>query len=135
VQAGVQTDKTAESIAEIRKELTEVNTTRKPTEKEILEAKNGLTLTLPGNNETVAEVLGSYSSVLVFGLPETYWNDFVGKVTALSPADFSTASSKLIDLNATTWLVVGDLEKIEAKVRALNLGEVKVLDADGKVLR
>ncbi len=135
VQAGVQTDKTAESMAEIRKELTDVTGSRKPTDKEILEAKNGLTLTLPGNNETVAEVLGSYANVLTFGLPDTYWNDFVGQVTALTPADFAAAAGKLIDTNATTWLVVGDLEKVEAKVRALNLGEVKVLDADGKVLR
>ena len=135
VQAGVQTDKTAESMAEIRKELTDITGSRKPTEKEILEAKNGLTLTLPGNNETVSEVLGSYANVLTFGLPDTYWNDFVGQVTALTPADFSAAAGRLIDTKATTWLVVGDLEKIEAKIRALNLGEVKVLDADGKVLR
>jgi nitrate reductase NapAB chaperone NapD len=33
-----------------------------------------------------------------------------------------------------TWVVVGDLAKIEAKVRALNFGEVTVLDADGKVV-
>ncbi|MET0292836.1 MAG: pitrilysin family protein [Steroidobacteraceae bacterium] len=135
VQAGVQTDKTAESIVEIRKELTDIVGTRKPTDKEILEAKNALTLTLPGNNETVSEVLGSYANVLLFGLPDSYWNDFVGKVTAMQPADFATAATKLIDQTATTWLVVGDLSKIEEKIRALNLGEVKVLDADGKVIR
>ena len=33
---------------------------------------------------------------------------------------------------ALTWVVVGDLSKIEAGVRALNLGEVQVVDADGK---
>ena len=94
-----------------------------------------LTLTLPGNNETVAEVLGSYANVLFFGLPDNYWNDYVNRVTALTPANFKDAFGKLIDPNATTWLVVGDLDKIEAKVRALNIGEVQVLDADGKVLR
>jgi zinc protease len=30
------------------------------------------------------------------------------------------------------YVVVGDLSKVEASVRALNLGEVTVLDADGK---
>ena len=34
-----------------------------------------------------------------------------------------------------TWVIVGDLAKIEAGIRALNIGEVQVLDADGKVLR
>jgi zinc protease len=33
------------------------------------------------------------------------------------------------------WVVVGDLSKIEQGIRALGLGEVRVLDADGKVLR
>jgi len=31
-----------------------------------------------------------------------------------------------------TWVVVGDLKKIEAPMRALGLGEVTVIDADGK---
>jgi zinc protease len=32
-------------------------------------------------------------------------------------------------------VIVGDLAKIEAGVRALKLGEVRVLDADGRPLR
>jgi len=135
VIAPVQTDKTAESLQEMRRELQEITTTRKPTDREIVEAKSGMTLTLPGNNETVGEVAGSYANILTFGLPDSYWNDFVGKVTALTPAQFADAATKLIDLNGLTWIVVGDLEKIEAKVRALNLGEVTVLDTDGHTLR
>jgi hypothetical protein len=38
----------------------------------------------------------------------------------------------LIHPDVLTWVVVGDLTKIEAKVRALNLGEVTVIDTDGK---
>jgi hypothetical protein len=37
--------------------------------------------------------------------------------------------------DALTWVIVGDLSKIEKPVRALNLGDVQVLDAEGKVLR
>jgi len=36
---------------------------------------------------------------------------------------------------ALTWIIVGDLTKIEAPVRALGLGELKVVDADGRVVR
>jgi hypothetical protein len=32
-------------------------------------------------------------------------------------------------------VIVGDLAKIEAPIRQLELGAVQVLDADGKVLR
>jgi hypothetical protein len=37
----------------------------------------------------------------------------------------------VIHPDALTWVIVGDLRKIEAPVRALNLGEVHVIDADG----
>ena len=37
--------------------------------------------------------------------------------------------------DALTWVIVGDLAKIEAPIRELGLGEVQVLDADGKPVR
>jgi len=42
------------------------------------------------------------------------------------------AITEIVAPKAMTWVIVGDLDKIEAPVRALNLGEVQVLDADGK---
>ncbi len=42
--------------------------------------------------------------------------------------------AKLIHPDALTWVIVGDLSKIEKPVRALNFGDVTVLDVDGKVL-
>jgi len=45
------------------------------------------------------------------------------------------AAEQIYKPGAVTWVIVGDLEKIEKPVRALNLGTVQVLDADGKVLR
>jgi zinc protease len=130
--AGVQTDKTAESMVEIRKELREVLTTNKPSEKEIQFAKDSIAIALPGNNETSDEIAGSYGEILTFGLKDTYWNDFVGAVTSVTSADINQSAGKLIHPDALTWVVVGDLAKIEEKVRALNFGEVTIIDADGK---
>jgi zinc protease len=45
------------------------------------------------------------------------------------------AAAAAIKPAALTWVIVGDLAKIESGVRALKLGDVKVLDADGKVVR
>ena len=44
-------------------------------------------------------------------------------------------AAKGFDPNALTWVVVGDLKQIEAPVRALNLGEVTVIDASGKPVK
>jgi hypothetical protein len=41
------------------------------------------------------------------------------------------AAAASIDPSALTWVVVGDLDQIEDKVRALDLGTVTIVDADG----
>jgi zinc protease len=133
--AGVQTDKTAESMLEIRKELRDVLTSRPPSEAELKFAKDSIAIALPGNNETSDEIANSYGDILTFGLKDSYWNDYVGDVTALTTADVSKSAARLIHPDAMTWVVVGDLAKIEAKVRALNLGEVTVIGPEGKPAR
>jgi hypothetical protein len=37
-------------------------------------------------------------------------------------------AQKYIKPNQWTWLIVGDLKKIEEPIRKLNLGEVEILD-------
>ena len=131
----VQTDKTADSMREMLKELRDLTGTRQPTVKEIRFAKDTLVRSLPGDNETSSQVASSYADILTYGLPDTYLNDFVGEVEALTPQQLQAAGTELVHPEGLTWIIVGDLATIEANVRALDLGEVKVLDTDGHVLR
>jgi len=134
VGAGVQTDKTAESMVEIRKEFRDILDSRKPTAAELKFAQDSIAIALPGNNETSDEIADSYGEILTFGLKDSYWNDFVGDLTSLTTADVNKAATRLVHPDALTWVVVGDLSKIEKGVRALNIGEVTVVDADGKAV-
>ena len=135
VYTQVQADRTVDSIKEILKELRGITGKEAITPQELKQAADNLVVGLPGENETSAEIAGSYLSILQFGLKDSYFNDLVPEVQALTPVDVNAAARKLIHPDALTWVIVGDLAKIEAPLRALNLGEVKVLDADGKVLR
>jgi len=135
VRSAVQTDKTADSMKEIVKELHEIVSTRAPTETELKFARDSLVLTLPGDNETAGEVASSYADLLAFGLPDDYWNSYADKVESLTLSQVQTDARTLFQPDALTWVVIGDLSKIEAGIRALNLGEVTVLDADGKRIR
>lgn len=135
VRAPVQTDKTAEAIREISRELHELLDARKPDASEIRFARDSLVLSLPGQNETAGEVASSYADIVSFGLPDDYWNEFVDQVSALTPDLVADAARNLVRPDALTWVIVGDLAKIEAEIRELDLGRVKVLDADGNVLR
>ena len=131
----VQTDKTADSLREMLQELRDLPGTRPATDKEIRFAKDTLVRSLPGDNETAAQVAGSYDDILTYGLPDSYFNDFVGEVEALTAPQLQAAATELVHPDAMTWVIVGDLATIEASVRQLNVGEVKVLDTDGHVLR
>jgi len=132
--AGVQTDKTAESMTEIRKELRDLLGSKPADAAELKFTKDSIAISLPGNNETSTEIAGSWGEIVIFGLKDSYWNDFVGDLIALTPAQVNASAAKLIHPDALTWVVVGDLAKIEKSVRALNFGEVTVIDPDGKPL-
>ena len=131
----VQTDKTADSIHEMLRELRDLPGTRPATEQEIRFAKDTLVRSLPGDNETAAQVARSYADILTYDLPDSYFNDFVGEVQALTPPQLQAATTELVHPDNLTWVVVGDLAAIESSVRKLDIGEVKVLDTDGHILR
>jgi zinc protease len=130
--ASVQTDKTADSMLEIRRELRDLIGSRKPTAAELKFAQDSIAIAMPGNNETSSEIADSYAEILVFGLKDTFWNDYVGTVTSLTPADLNAVAGRLVHPDSMTWVIVGDLAKIEKPVRALNFGEVTVLDVEGR---
>ena len=61
-----------------------------------------------------------------------YYADYARNLRTLSKAQLDAAGASLVKPEELTWIVIGDLAKIEAGVRELGLGEVIVLDADGK---
>jgi len=135
VSAPVQTDKTVEAIKEVVREFNEVIAARPLNEKELALARNRMVRRMPGFSETSGEIAGLYATVLKYGLPDSYWNDYVRSAGSLTLPQVNAAAQKLIKPQALTWVIVGDLAKIEAGVRALKLGEVTVVDADGERLR
>ena len=132
VIAPVQTDKTKESMAEINKELRGIVSERPPTPDELAKVQANETLRLPGSRETMAEVANSIETLVEYGLPDDYYDKFAGRVRALQVADVEAIAKRVVRPDNLVWVVVGDRSKIEAGVRALNLGELKFLDADGK---
>ncbi len=85
--------------------------------------------------QSPAGALELYRSTYQNGLPGDYWNNYTGKVQSFTLPQIQSAATRLYRQSELTWFVVGDLAKIEADVRKLNLGEVMVYDADGKRVR
>ena len=132
VSAPVQIDKTAEAVAEIQRELVEFTSGKRGTQgTELAGMKRIQTLSLPGAYETASAVLSTLEGNVLYGRPDDFVFKRKAEIEGLSPAQVD-AAARTLDPKAMTWVIVGDLGKIEQPVRALKLGEVTVLDADGK---
>ncbi|HLM52998.1 MAG TPA: pitrilysin family protein, partial [Pseudoxanthomonas sp.] len=130
--AAVQSDKIAESIAELKSEIAAFAKGEKPaTPAEIAKIRAANTLELPGAYETASAVLSQIARNQRYGRPDDYIVRYKARNQAMTP-DAVQAAASLIRPQALTYVVVGDLARIEAPVRALDLGPVQVLDADGK---
>jgi zinc protease len=132
--APVQTDKTKESLAEMNKEFHAILGDRPLTAEELAKIQANETLRLPGSRETIDEVGESIVDLVHFGFPDDYYETYAGKVRALKTWDLNDAAKVVVHPDNMIWVVVGDRAKIEAGVKELNFGEVRLMDADGKVL-
>ncbi|MCF6170543.1 MAG: insulinase family protein [Bacteroidales bacterium] len=132
--APVQSDKTSESMAEIKKELADFLGDRPPTEEEFEKTKENEVLSLPGKWETLSAVQGSLLSVVRYGLPDDYFQKYADVVRKLKMNDVATAAKSIVHPAHINWIVVGDRAAIEEKIKALGFGDVVVIDADGNVV-
>ncbi len=134
VYAPVQTDKTSESIVEAAKELRGILGERPITSDEIEKAQKNQTLTLAGRWETNNAVEGSIGQIVQYGLPDDYFDTYTQRVRALNMDQVSEAAHEVVHPDNLVWIIVGDRSIIELKIRALNLGEIFLMDSDGNVI-
>jgi zinc protease len=133
--AGVQIDKTIESVKEMHKEITQYAQGKVPASLAEVSKIQGIEVRgLPGAYETAGAVLATIASIVQFNRPDDWPVQRAKRIQSMTPAQVNTLATTLKP-NALTWVIVGDLKKIEAGIRALKLGEVRILDANGKVLR
>jgi zinc protease len=128
--APVQTDKTKESMTEIGKELGGILADRPATDAELARVKASETLRLPGSRETMDRVMNSVEDLVEYNLPEDYYQTYAGKVRTLTLADIGKSAREVVHPDHLIWVVVGDRAKIEAGIRELGLGEVRVLNPE-----
>jgi zinc protease len=132
--APVQTDKTKESMAEMNKEFRGIVGSHPISSAELEAIQANETLSLPGSRETLDAVGQSILDLVQFGLPDDYYETYAGKVRALKTSDVEDAAKVIVHPDNMVWVVVGDRTKIEAGIKELGYGEIRLLDADGKPL-
>ena len=131
VFAPVQTDKSSESITEVRKELKDFVSTRPATQEELDKVKTNEVLRLPGQWETNSAVNNSLYNLVKYNLPDNYYQNYDEDVRGITLTDLKDISSKVVKPDEVNWFVVGDKGKIRAKLDKLGFDKIIEIDADG----
>ncbi|GAB4287665.1 MAG: pitrilysin family protein [Ignavibacteriaceae bacterium] len=133
--APVQSDKTAESMVEIMKELKAITGDKPVTEEEFQKDKKNSVLKLPGSWETMNSVAGSLMNIVVNNLPDDYYQKYPDLIKSLQRNQLIEAAKKIVHPEDVVWIIAGDREKIEQPVKNLNFGNIKYIDADGNIIQ
>jgi len=132
--APVQTDKTADSIKELKREMDEFLNSSPARQDELDKSVRNNVNSLPGQFETAGAVLDALLSNDRFGRPDDYVSSLKSRYEAVDLAAVRAAAAHVIHPDNLIWLIVGDLEQIEQQIRDLGLGVVQIIDEDGKAI-
>ena len=130
--ADVQTAVTKEAVEEFMKELNGIRGSIPVTQKELDYNKQSIIRRYPGAFETVGQISSQLSNLVVFGLPDGYFNEYISKVNAVTVADVNRVANKYLDPSKMAILIVGDRKVIEPKLKQMNGYTIAYLDVDGK---
>ena len=125
--APVQTDKTAPAILEILREYDEYINSSPINSDELSKIKNARTLRLPGQYETLGALLGGIEDIVKYNRDYDYLDTIADKRNSIKLEDVQSATSKYLDTNKWTWVIVGDLNEIEDPIRELNIGPLEII--------
>ena len=131
IYAPVQTDRTADAVAELRGELDRFLGAEPATAEELRRVFRSSAYSLPGRYETSAAVLGTLQDNVRFGRPDDYAASLKQRFEAVDLEKLQATAEAVLHPDRLTWVIIGDRAAIEQDLRGLGLAEVEFLDAHG----
>lgn len=129
VHTSVHTAATADAVKDAHAEIAGLRGARPVTEKELSLAKASLTRGYPRNFETAGNVARAVAQLALYGLPDTYFQEFMPKVNAVSADDVTRVAATHLDPARLTTLVVGDHSAIAESLSRL-VGDALVISPE-----
>ena len=123
--AGIQTNKTTEALREFFNELTAIGAP--VSADELAKAKNYVALGFPSEFETIEDLASHIEEMVVYKLPDDYFSHYIANIQAVTAAAVQKAAATYIQPGKFAVVIAGDRKAIEAGVRSLKLGHVRVL--------
>jgi predicted Zn-dependent peptidase len=132
LHAPVQTDRTADAVIEIRREIASL-VARSPalTDAEIGRIRDGMVRSLPGAFERGMAVLVNLGDAVKLGRGDDFWQTLLDKLRATDAAAASGALEKVLRQGRLTWVMIGDRSRVEGPLRQQFPG-LRILDPEGR---
>ncbi|MCY1669813.1 pitrilysin family protein [Novosphingobium sp. SL115] len=121
VIAPVQTDRTGDAIAEIKREIDSFVTDKGVTADELDWSTKGSARELPGMFETSGAVLDGMAKVVTYGRPDDWFETLAGRYGKMTAAEADKAFRAKISTDGMVWVVVGDAAKVKPQLEKLGL--------------
>ena len=128
--ASVHTAATADAIADSLHELESIRGGRPVEDREMSLAHAALTRGYPRSFETAQQVARALAQLVLYDLPDSYFEEFAPKVTAVTAEDVTRVARQHLDPARMVTLIVGDHHAIGDSLSALQLGDPAILPAD-----
>lgn len=129
-RSNIQTAVTKEGIAEFMKELNGIRGAIPATQNELDYNKQALIRRYPAGFETVGQISNQLANLVVYGLPESYFNDYISKIKAVTLDDVNRVARQYLDPSKMAIVIVGDRKVIEPGLKELGY-PITVMDTEG----
>jgi zinc protease len=126
--ASVQTAVTDKSLVEFVKELKGILDPVPAADVE--RAKNYVALGFPADFQSVGQIAGRIEELVIYGLPDDYFNRYTERILAVTASDVERVARKYIDTESLAFVIVGDRKQIGESVTALKLAPAKFLTVE-----
>lgn len=126
----VDAKNTANTVAELVKEFSDVVGARPLADEEIADSKATMIKGFPQAFETLGGIAGQLGQIVTYDLPLDEWQTYVDRVRQIDGSAATRAAQKLIHPDRMMIVVVGDAATVEDKLRQLGWGDVRVLDPE-----
>ena len=126
----VQTGSTKESIVELMKELNGLRGSIPVSKDELETNKLSILRRFPTGFENAGQISGQLANLVVYGLSDAYFNEYIPNVNAVTVQDVNRVANKYLDPTKMAIVIVGDRKVIEPGLKELGY-PLTILDADG----
>lgn len=129
--APVHTQYTKETVVEMEKELRGICGQKPLTTEELQRSKDYLIKSYSQGFQTFSQIAGRVAEQVTYDLPEDNLKRYLSSFSTVDANAVAAVAKKYIHPDALLYIIVGDVAKIESRLRELNIGEIGYLDIEG----